>query len=88
MYILMCEDAPQYIGKSIRVDSRLVTHRTAGKIPFDAVLFAEVAPEFLDDVERDLLLRYDPPRNTIFPAKDRPMIPARDLPRLFRMNNS
>lgn len=86
VYILMWNGAPQYIGKSIRVDSRLVTHRTSGRIPFDAVLFAEVQAELLGDVERDLLLRYEPPRNMVFPAKDRGLILNRELRKLFRRN--
>lgn len=87
VYILMCEGTAQYIGKSIRVDARLVTHRTNGKFPFDAVLFAAVEPEFLDDVERELLLQYEPPKNMVYPAKDHGRILNRALRKLFRKNN-
>lgn len=65
VYMLMLGDVVQYIGQSTNIASRLNTHRLEGRIEFDSVRIAEVAPEKLNDTERSLIRKHQPPCNYV-----------------------
>lgn len=63
VYMLLLVGAIQYIGKSKDVNARIGEHQALGTIPFDLVKVAVVPPSKLDEIERALIVKHQPPFN-------------------------
>lgn len=71
VYMLMQGDVIQYIGQSKDVDTRIAAHRTVGDFPFDSVKVSVLPASELNDTERALIEKHQPPFNSIHTPRQR-----------------
>lgn len=83
VYFLIQGDEIVYVGQSLDIMARIAQHRNNGKV-FSKFTYIQVAPEHLDDVETEYIVRFWPKYNgDLLPCYDK-WVTLNFLVRIFK----
>jgi len=88
VYLLLRHDEVIYVGQSIRMKSRIESHKVKG-VDFDRVIANPISIDTsLDNCEADLILKYKPMLNIALPSKQSKYYSIHQLMRKLKCSGS
>lgn len=85
IYFLFDGEDIVYVGQSTEVELRIQKHRKEGRKKFDSWNFIECPATWLDDMETDCIIHFDPKYNKSLPRNKR-FISREGIKKRFGMN--